>query len=215
MAVAGVIRVGIRHFGVIDEKIIESYVNIDLARSRPYWSDVQMTLDRTSIIRVLVANRGNILSYIYGICRDMHQAEDVFQDMIVAASEDKIRARDEEHVMAWARRASRHAIIDRMRKGGGRTRVLDGDVLSKLELSWSRHDREDQASVIEALKACCDALPPRAAQLIHLRYQQALRGREIAERLNRPRESIYASLSRIYRDLAECVRRRMREVGGG
>ena len=61
----------------------------------------------------------------------------------------------------------------------------------------------------DALMQCLRKLKPEDRQLIQQRYTPGQTGQTMAEDLGRPANSIYQSLSRIRRALAECVARRL------
>ncbi|GIX05348.1 MAG: DNA-directed RNA polymerase sigma-70 factor [Planctomycetaceae bacterium] len=60
-----------------------------------------------------------------------------------------------------------------------------------------------------ALQECLQKLKPRDRQLIEQRYAPGESGRQLAEKLGRPSNSVYQSLGRIRRALWECIRRRL------
>lgn len=60
-----------------------------------------------------------------------------------------------------------------------------------------------------ALEACLAKLRPEDRDLIRQRYQPGTHGKDLAEDLSRPANSVYQSLGRIRRTLLECIQRRM------
>jgi RNA polymerase sigma-70 factor (ECF subfamily) len=165
-------------------------------------------------VRILLSERSGILSYLFGISSDIHAAEDVFQDLVIKVTQKRPEISDRDHVLAWARAAGRNALIDALRKRRRQRVVFDTDVLDQLEADWQRFDRPTQATRVEALRQCLGELNPAARQLIEMRYADGLSGQQMADSLKRPRGSLYVSLSRVYRALAECVRRRIEVVDG-
>lgn len=168
-----------------------------------------MALDQQTIVRILLSERSGILSYLMGISSDIHAAEDVFQDLVIKVTQNRPEIRDRGHVLAWARLAGRNALIDMLRRRKRHRVVFDTDVLDQLEADWRQFDQPGQAVRVDALRQCMDELNPDARRLIQMRYADGLSGRQMAESLNRPRGSLYVSLSRVYRALADCVRRRL------
>lgn len=60
-----------------------------------------------------------------------------------------------------------------------------------------------------ALEACLAKLRPEDRDLIRQRYQPGIHGKDLAEDLSRPANSVYQSLGRIRRSLLECIQRRI------
>lgn len=61
----------------------------------------------------------------------------------------------------------------------------------------------------EALEHCLEKLQAMDRELIQQRYQPGNSGKELAELLGRPANSVYQSLGRIRRTLLECIQRRL------
>ena len=70
-------------------------------------------------------------------------------------------------------------------------------------------DRDEEESYMLALRECMDKLVPVDRQLIDLPYVEELGAQQIAERMGRSRQSVCNSLSRIRRQLFECVARKL------
>ena len=63
------------------------------------------------------------------------------------------------------------------------------------------------------LDECLDRLPLSDRDLFRLHYQSNLSAKGLAEQLGRPLSTVYNTISRVRRRLAECVERAM--SGGG
>ncbi len=61
----------------------------------------------------------------------------------------------------------------------------------------------------ELLDQCMDKLPPADRELFEMRYQFEVPPKNMAEQLGRPLSTVYNSINRIRRALAECVEREM------
>jgi RNA polymerase sigma-70 factor (ECF subfamily) len=59
----------------------------------------------------------------------------------------------------------------------------------------------------ELLDQCMDKLPPADRELFEMRYQFEVPPKNMAEQLGRPLSTVYNSINRIRRVLAECVER--------
>lgn len=167
-----------------------------------------MAIDRDVAIRRLAAHHSDLVSFIVICCRDYHLAEDIYQDVLVEAVQHDGAFESEEHLMRWARKIARNRVIDVSRKGRQRT-VVDASVLDMVEAEWDRSPATDEGDMVELLRACLAELTEPVRKLIELRYRENLSGQELAERLGRPRASIYTTVCRAHRALAECIRRRI------
>ncbi len=165
-----------------------------------------MGLDQNTVVQVLLRERVRISASVLGILRDVHAADDVFQQVVLQALEGREQFREPEHLLAWSLRAARHRAIDSIQKRGAR--CLDTAVLELLEDQWV----EDVSPRVEALQHCMDKLPPPARRLLRLRYQDGLRCNAVADRLGRTVDAVYQNLSRIHRQLRQCVERQLQSA---
>src|SRR5271154_3867430 len=98
-----------------------------------------MPLDKNSLLRLLVAERGPLLGFLYSLARDRDLAEDCFQNLVVLISEKQPEVHDRQHFLAWVRRAARYEMNNALRKRQ-RTIPLDERVLEVLEKQWELAD---------------------------------------------------------------------------
>ena len=171
------------------------------------------TLEKNDLLRLLVAERGPLIGFIYSLSRDRDLAEDVFQNLVVLTSEKRPVVNDREHFLAWARTAARFEVNNALRKKH-RTIPLDEGVLSMLERHWDAADRHPGPALADALEPCLRQLTPNVRQLIKLRYEAGLTGDELARAMGRTLNTVHVALSRAYRLLAECIESRVVADGG-
>lgn len=167
-----------------------------------------MGLDQDKALRTLLQHQVSLVGYTLSIVRDEHLAEDIFQDIAVLILRRRHDLPDQEHFMPWVRTVARNRALKALRSARRRATPLDDDVLELLEEHWRRSDTENQATLVDALRHCISTLAQRARKLLSWRYGENASCIDIAERTNKPLNTIYVSLSRIQRSLADCVRRR-------
>src|SRR3954463_14416993 len=85
-----------------------------------------MPLEMDMIVQTLLKERRRVTAYAAAVVRDVHAADDIFQQVVLAALEARARFRDAEHLMAWSLRAARHRAVDQIR--GRRMRPLPDEV---------------------------------------------------------------------------------------
>lgn len=172
-----------------------------------------MSITQQQAVQTLVADRAKILAYIWTIVRDHHVAEDIYQDVLMQAMQkhDEIDSRD--HLLGWARVAARYSALDHLRKQDRQQTGLDPQVLELLEPHWQKLDDRSTRGWTDILQACMQKLSPKSQQLVDLRFWKGLSGAQVADRLGQSAHSVYVAMSRIYRKLNECMRRRMLQGG--
>ena len=168
-----------------------------------------MPLKHAQLVQALVADRAKLLAYILSILSDEHAAEDVYQEVCTLALEKRDEIRDDDHLGAWLRITARHRslkALDRLKRS---PRVLDDRMLDLLEPHWDSLSSIESSLMVDALRSCMKQLTPHARQLIQLRYGQGITSSSIAQQLSRPLNTIYVAMTRIHKQLGECIRKRI------
>jgi RNA polymerase sigma-70 factor (ECF subfamily) len=162
-----------------------------------------MDLEPDSIVQVLLRERLRVTALAAAVVRDVHAADDIFQQIVLAALESGPRFRDTDHVLAWAFRVARHRALDLAR--ARRLRALPDEVLDRLESRVADPAVAANTDRGEALHRCLGRLAASARDLLRLRYADGLSAAAIADRQHRTAGSVYQNLSRIHRALRDCV----------
>lgn len=170
-----------------------------------------MGIDRNSVVELLLRERVRLTSAAAVVVRDVHAADDVFQQVVLAALEQADAFREPGHVVAWALRAARHRAIDLARRRHVRT--LDADALDAMEAHWASLPDGQVSARVEALERCLAKLPARAREVLRLRYGCDLDCGAVARRLRRSVDAVYQALSRLHRRLRGCVEGELRRAG--
>ncbi|MBY0513593.1 MAG: hypothetical protein K2P78_06740, partial [Gemmataceae bacterium] len=90
-----------------------------------------MPLETDTVVQVLLQERRRVTAFAAAVVRDVHAADDIFQQVVLTALEGRARFRDADHLLAWSLRAARHRAVDQVR--GRRPQPLPDDVLDLLE----------------------------------------------------------------------------------
>jgi RNA polymerase sigma-70 factor (ECF subfamily) len=173
-----------------------------------------MELEPDTIVQVLLRERLRVTALAAAVVRDVHAADDIFQQVVLAALESAPRFRDTDHVLAWSFRAARHRAVDLAR--GRRLRSLPDEILDLMESRWADPALAANTDRGEALHRCLGRLGPPARALLQLKYADGLSAAAIADRQRRTAGSVYQNLCRIHRALRECVEKELtgRETAG-
>ncbi len=169
-----------------------------------------MTLEPDAIVQVLLRERLRVTALAASVVRDVHAADDIFQQVVLSALESRGQFQDAGHVLAWSLRAARHRAIDLARSR--QLRPLPDEVLDLLESRAGDPAGTEWSDRSEALHDCLAQLTPSARGLLQMKYGEGLTALVIAKRLQRTAEAVYQSLSRLHRCLRECVERRLTVV---
>lgn len=166
-----------------------------------------MTLEPDAVVQVLLRQRLRSTALAASVVRDVHAADDLFQQVVLAALEARGEFHDADHVLAWSLRAVRHRAVDWTRRR--QIRPLPDEILDLLEAPSG-----DPVGILlsdrgEALHHCLSLLAPSARGLLQMKYGEGLTAPAIAGRLKRSADAVYQSLSRIHRCLRECVERQL------
>jgi RNA polymerase sigma-70 factor (ECF subfamily) len=164
-------------------------------------------MDPDHLLRLLLLHRGMLLGYILAILHDAHLAEDVFQDASLVILKKGVDLKAEEDFPRWARKVVRLTAMNALRKQQRGPDLLEPTLLDSLEQEWEKDDGRDRTTI--ALRECLEALPDKARRLVELRYVAGMSGNALAARLNQPPNTVYVALSRIYRNLSACVKKRL------
>jgi len=166
-----------------------------------------MTLETDTIVQVLLRDRLRVTALAASVVRDVHAADDIFQQVVLSAIEGHTQFRSPEHLLAWSLRTARHRAVDLARSR--QLRPLPDEVLDLLEARSAEPVAVEWSDRDEALHHCVGRLAASAQRLLQMKYGEGLTAGVIARRLGRTPDAIYQSLSRIHRCLRECVERQL------
>lgn len=145
------------------------------------------------------------------VVRDVHLAEDVFQEVMVKALSAEAAFTNESHLLSWCRVTARNLALNLMRKRGREVTTLSGDIVEMLEGELLAQGGA-VAERVEALQECVEALPAEARALVDARYFEGRSCAEVAVTFKMGLDATYQRLSRLHRALRECVERKLEGV---
>lgn len=168
-----------------------------------------MPLDHEAILRCLFAARQRLSAAAWLIVRDAHAAEDIFQSVALKSVTREVSFEHEGALLSWATVSARREAIDWLRKRKPETLGVDADVLDLLDREWQTKNTAPEGARMEALRECMDGVPSHSRRLLELRYFDGRSCQEVAELLGAGVEAIYQRLSRLHRQLKQCVDQRL------
>lgn len=170
-----------------------------------------MSLSRDLVVKVLLRDRLRVMSIATAIVRDVHAADDIFQQVVLSALEVSETFHDPGHVLAWAIRAAKHRSIDLAHRK--RLLSLPDEILDQMVSAWSDPTSPVCSDQAEALQRCLGKLAAYSRNVLRLRYADGMSAPAIASELNRSSDAVYQTLSRVHRSLKQCVERELQHQG--
>ncbi|HEX3150018.1 MAG TPA: sigma factor [Gemmataceae bacterium] len=167
-------------------------------------------MERDAIVQVLLRERLRIASIATAIIRDVHAADDIFQQIVLQALQASEQFSDPHHVLAWGLRAARHRALDLANR---RALVpLPDEVLDLMEGDWSEATPDAWSDQAEALHHCLGLVAGPALEVLRMRYTEGLTAVAIAGKVRRTADAVYQMLSRTHRALRRCVEQELSRV---
>ncbi len=147
-------------------------------------------------------------AYILAQVPSLSEADDILQEanLVLWSKRDEFTIESGIRPLAF-RVAHFQVLAHRKRKQRDPLVYNDGVLQLLAEEAGQRADLFDQKR--EALVYCLKKLRDRDQELLHDRYARGLRGRKLAQRLDRTVDSILHSLHRIRGALRKCVERNL------
>jgi RNA polymerase sigma-70 factor, ECF subfamily len=176
----------------------------------PRESDVVVAAVRPQIgddfLRQYSLYQKQIYSFIGAFLRSAADIDEVLQETSVILWSKYHEFRPDGDFLRWACGIARLEVYRFCRSRKGVTMPFDDQLFATLAA-----DREALAEHLDrrrtALQSCMDKLKRRDRELIEACYQVGTTAKSVAERLCRPVNAVYQSLSRIRRTLHDCVTR--------
>ena len=163
-------------------------------------------------LRLLLRNQGRIYAFILALMPNRHDADDIMQETVTLMWRKFDSFTPGTSFSAWGRAVARNRIMkffDRHHRS--RVRFSD-ELLRAIEKQTdSSLDRMDR--FVSALRECVEKLEETDRRVIHMRYEQDVPTKQIADLLGSSIHATYRSLARIHRVLERCVRRTLIQEG--
>lgn len=177
-----------------------------------------MLQTETAILQTLMKWRSRISAAAWVVVRDVHAAEDIFQNVALKALTKDVRFDSEGTLLSWAFVTSRHDAIDwlrsQRREESALQKILSEDVLNSLALEWQSKSSSSGESRISAMEDCLKSIPDSGRQLLRMRYVEGFRCEQVAEKLGLRLNAVYKRLSRLHEGLKQCIEGRLASSSG-
>lgn len=159
---------------------------------------------------LLMRYRTDLYAYLLAAVRNHHDAEDLLQEVSLAATRSWEQYQEGTNFRAWAREIARRRILDHAKRSERRAALLDPEVLQRLEAAAVEVEEAEPAELRrEALRRCLESVRGLPRRVLDLRYEQRLEVPGIAAAIGRTVQGTYALLKRVRQSLRECADRRL------
>lgn len=149
-----------------------------------------------------------ISAYLYAAVPNFHDAEDLTQQVAVAVARDFDKYDPDTPFLRWAIVIARNRVLHHRRSFAMSKIVFSQDTLDAL--AQAAPDQQPITTAYKsALDTCLDELQNKSRQALNLRYEQDLRTKEIASRLNMTANAVSVLLHRTRTALAQCMKQKL------
>ena len=164
----------------------------------------QTAFVQSLFVQHLPALRGFVLSLI----SDFSLVDDVVQETFLVITAKAGNFQRGTNFRAWAWTIARYKVLQTLEKNAPPPERFAPELLEALAAHETAETwfSEEQ---LQHLAKCMETLAPKAREVVELRYQQAHRPPEIANRLGWTVDSVHVALSRARVFLRDCVTHRM------
>jgi RNA polymerase sigma-70 factor, ECF subfamily len=153
---------------------------------------------------LITRHQGQLYGYIYSVVRNWEDTDDIYQSVCLVLWCKFESFQPGSSFFAWARQIAKNKVGDFVRQKRSPTIVAE-ELMNILVESEAGPCDADAETYLIALRQCRNRLSAEDEELLQLCYVEELSTVEIAARLQRLRQSVGRSLSRIRRWLLECI----------
>lgn len=162
---------------------------------------------RLRVQQLFVRHQGQLKAFALSLCPDFAIAEDVIQEVFLVISAKASEFEIGTNFLAWSKTIMRFKILEARRKWN--RLQMDDDVLDSLAAACPEQWGENHKVLL--LVNCLKQLPPRAREIVNLRYQKECTPTDIARLLDRTVNSINVALTKARKSLRDCLDRHLQQ----
>lgn len=159
-------------------------------------------------IQLFTKSQRPIYLFILAQTGDVQSAEEILQETNLVIWSKYGQFQPESNFGAWCRQIATYEVL-KWRQRQRREKLKFSDEFLAAVVDEIQNRPNDQEQRRDALLQCLKKLHTKDRELIEKRYQPGVSGKDLAEVLGRPANSVYQSLGRIRRALLECVERQL------
>ncbi|MBI4563636.1 MAG: sigma-70 family RNA polymerase sigma factor [Planctomycetes bacterium] len=165
-----------------------------------------------NVAALLIKNYAYLYAYLLSAVGHPHDAEDLFQDVSMAAIQDAKEYKDGTNFRAWVREIARRRILWHARKVSHGAIALSPKALERLELVAAEVEERPLNPREEALRDYLGPLVGVSYRVLQLRYREQLDVPAVTKTIGKTVQAAYAILKRASLALRECIDRKMKNM---
>ena len=170
-----------------------------------------VAMNRDEVVKGVFQHREALLSCAFALLRDWVKAEDVVQDAFIVVMNKWADFRPGSSLFLWVRQIVSFKAMEAAR--AKKMSPVEEELLARVAASMDRGLDEEIAARQrlrrQALQRCMSHLDPKSAGLLSGFYAQSLSCESLAQRQNRSVNAVRLALSRLRKQLHDCVLRQM------
>ncbi len=180
-------------------------------------TDESAVQGQARVTQLLMRHRTELFAYLLASVRNPHDAEDLLQDVSLAASTSWAQYRPGAPFLPWAREIARRRVLNYGKRQGRRMTLLEPEVLESLDAAAVAVESEEESLDPRrgALRRCLRELGAPVERVLALRYGERMSVGRIASEVDKTVQATYAILKRTKQAIRECVARRLAAEGAG
>jgi len=165
---------------------------------------------RDDLAQAWLRSQDAIHGYILAVSRSVTDADDILQNVALAALQASSAPQNPREYQAWAREVARRRVLEFYRKLDRQTPV-DPALVERLAIMAGRVEEKRPASRRRsALLTCLEGLSEKQRRMLARHYgQKSARVDQLAKEFGRTTQGMYSLLYRIRRALRNCIERRL------
>ena len=160
-------------------------------------------------MRCYFAEQGRLRGYVFSATRDYHATEDILQEIAIVVATKAPSYQPDGSPLPWFLGIAKNHVRRWYREVGRQSRNISIDLLDECLPAFAGFDAHSISDRQAALRQCLGQLPAGQRQIVDLRYEGGLACEQIAGRVDRSIQSVYALLKRVKAVLRDCVESRI------
>lgn len=171
----------------------------------------------TKFLPLFMTNEPQIRGFIRAILHDPHAIDDVFQAVALVLWQ-KFDSYDARRPFgAWARGIAAKEVLSMRREMARCPTPFSPEIVTAIldEFDRAMEDHSLASEKMEAMEHCVEALSPSLREMLALRYGRSMNIQRVAVAFGRTVAATQRALSRVRKQLAECIKQRLTIVGKG
>lgn len=168
--------------------------------------------DPAEFTQYWMQSRHMVGAFVRSMVRDEHQAEDVLQQVAIAAATNFDQYDRDREFAHWLIGIAKRRIAQHFREHQRDRHTFDHALLDQIVDAYV-HVADELPDRTLALQKCIKKLNPRGQDIVDMRYQQNLKPKQIASRVGTSPTAITSLLHRIRQTLSDCIDRQLKQMG--